>query len=128
MDFEFVYFSFFAFGIDMINTFTHFVVPSKTIPDSRSKWAKCIPVFRPARRKNDTRWGGKYPYRLCKGVFPLRALGGLRRANNWPIIVYSSYPGRANVSYISLLNLVNHFREYKRVLKLTFLFPRTTFV
>ena len=46
------------------------VVPSKTIPDSRPKWAKCTPVFRPKRRKNPTRWGGTYPgpcsYRLYK--------------------------------------------------------------
>ena len=28
------------------------VVPSKTIPDSRTKWAKCIPVFRPKRLTN----------------------------------------------------------------------------
>ena len=32
------------------------VVPSKTIPDSRPKWAKCIPVFRPKRPKNPTLW------------------------------------------------------------------------
>ena len=30
------------------------VVPSKTIPDFRLKWAKCIPVFRPKRHKNPT--------------------------------------------------------------------------
>ena len=30
------------------------VVPSKTIPDSRPKWAKSIPVFRPKRPKNPT--------------------------------------------------------------------------
>ena len=28
------------------------VVPSKTIPDSRTKWAKCIPVFGPKRLTN----------------------------------------------------------------------------
>ena len=28
-----------------------------TIPDSSPKWAKCIPVFKPKRRKNPTRWG-----------------------------------------------------------------------
>ena len=38
------------------------VVPSKTIPDSRLKWAECTPVFRPKRRKNTTRWGGTYLY------------------------------------------------------------------
>ena len=34
------------------------VVPSKTTPDSRPNGAKCIPVFRPKRRKTPTRWGG----------------------------------------------------------------------
>ena len=37
--------------IETINTFIHPVVPSKTIPNSRPKWAKCIPVFRPNRPK-----------------------------------------------------------------------------
>ena len=47
------------------------VVPSKTIPDSRPKWAKCILVFRPKRRKNPTRRGGTYLYSLYKVVPPL---------------------------------------------------------
>ena len=46
------------------------VVPSKTIPDSRPKWAKCIPVFRPKRLKNPTRWGGTYLYGFYKVVPP----------------------------------------------------------
>ena len=58
----------YSFGIETINTFTHSVVPSKTIPDSRPIWAKCIPVFRPKRRKTPTRWGGIYLYGLYKGV------------------------------------------------------------
>ena len=58
----------YSFGIETINTFIHSVVPSKTIPDSRPKWAKCIPVFRPKRRKNPTRWGGTYLYSLYNGV------------------------------------------------------------
>ena len=41
----------YSFGIETINTFMHSVVPSKTIPDSRPKWAKCTPAFRPKRRK-----------------------------------------------------------------------------
>ena len=52
-----------------IRSFTP-IVPSKTIPDSRPKWAKCILVFRPTRRKNPTRWGGTYLYGLHKGVPP----------------------------------------------------------
>ena len=39
-------------------------------PDSTPKWAKCIPVFRPKRRKNPTRWGGTYRYSLFMGVLP----------------------------------------------------------
>ena len=51
--------------------FIHSVVPSKTIPDSRPKWAKCISVFRPKRHKNLTQWGGTYYlYGLYKGVAP----------------------------------------------------------
>ena len=52
----------YLFGIETINTFIPPVVPSKTIPDSRQKWAKCIPIFRPKQCKN--------PTRLYKGVLP----------------------------------------------------------
>ena len=45
------------------------VVPSKTIPDSRPKWAKCIPArFQTKRPKNPTDRGGTYLYSLYKGV------------------------------------------------------------
>ena len=37
--FEFAYFSFFLIRFELVS--------SKTIPDSRPKWAKSIPVFRP---------------------------------------------------------------------------------
>ena len=60
--FEFAYFSFFLTHLELkrkLRSCTS-VVPSKTIPDSRPKWAKCIFVFRPKRRKNPTRWGGTY--------------------------------------------------------------------
>ena len=60
----------YSIGTETINTFIHSVVPSKIIPNSRPKWAKCIPVFRPKRRKNPTRWGGTYVYGLYKGVLP----------------------------------------------------------
>ena len=60
----------YSFGIETINTFIHSLVPSKTIPDSRPKWAKCIPVSRPKQRKNPTRWGDTYLYGLYKGVLP----------------------------------------------------------
>ena len=46
------------------------MVPSKTIPDSRQKWAKCTPFFRPKRRKNTTRWGTTYLHTLYKVVIP----------------------------------------------------------
>ena len=46
------------------------VVPSKSTPDSRPKWARCIPVFRPKRCKNPTKWGGTCLYSLYKGVPP----------------------------------------------------------
>ena len=55
----------YSFGIETINTFMHWsVFPSKTIPDSRPKCAKCLPVFRQKRRKNPTRWDGTYLYSL----------------------------------------------------------------
>ena len=60
----------YSFGIVTVNTFIHSVVPSKTIPDSRPIWAKCIPVFRPKRRKTPPRRGGTYLYGLYKGVPP----------------------------------------------------------
>ena len=41
----------YSFEIETINMFIHSVVPWKTIPDSRPKWVRCIPVFRPKRRK-----------------------------------------------------------------------------
>ena len=47
--FEFAYFSRFLFHLDLkqqIRSYTP-VVPSKAIPDSRPKWAKSLPVFKP---------------------------------------------------------------------------------
>ena len=44
------------------------VVPLKTIPGSRPKWAKSIPAFRPKRRRNHTLWGSTYLYGLYRGV------------------------------------------------------------
>ena len=61
----------YSFGIEtiLIRSYTP-VVLSKTIPDSRPKRVNCIPVFRPKRRKNPTRWGGTYLYSLFMGVLP----------------------------------------------------------
>ena len=44
------------------------VVPSKSRPDSRSKWSKSVPVFRAKWNKNPTLWGCIYLYVLYKGV------------------------------------------------------------
>ena len=46
----------YSFGIETINSSYTPVVPSKTIPDSRPKWAKSIPVFKPKRRKDPNYW------------------------------------------------------------------------
>ena len=55
------------------------VGPSKTIPDSRPKWAKSIPVFRPKRLKIHTLWGGTYRYHgLYKGVYNRLKKKGLK--------------------------------------------------
>ena len=59
------------------------VVPSKTTPDSRPKWAKCILVIRPNRCKNPTRWGGTYLYSLYKGVPPSLGLQNTRPATSF---------------------------------------------
>ena len=34
------------------------ITPSKPIPDSIPRWAKCITIFRPKWHKNNTHWGG----------------------------------------------------------------------
>ena len=46
------------------------VVPWKTIPDSRLKWTKSIPIFRRKQYKNPTLCGGTYLYGLYNGVLP----------------------------------------------------------
>ena len=60
----------YSFGNETINKFIHSRSSLKTIPDSRPKWAKFVPVFRPKRPKNHTLWGGTYLYGLYKGVPP----------------------------------------------------------
>ena len=71
--FEFVYYSFFlSIHLELKQqTRSHTSVDfSKTIPDSRPKWTKCKPIFRPKQCKNHTLWGGAYLYGLHKGVPP----------------------------------------------------------
>jgi len=97
----------YSFGIETINTFIHSVVPLKTIPDSRPKWAKCIPVIRAKRRKNPTRWGSTYLYGLYRGVSPgspnLPAFLPLARMQNtkhcWRIVAWSSSISAASHPY-----------------------------
>ena len=52
--FEFIYYSFFLNIHLELKQQTHLYTPidlSKTIPNSRPKWAKCIPIFRPKQCK-----------------------------------------------------------------------------
>ena len=55
----------YSFRIEMIACLYTPLVPSKTIPNFRQKWAKCIPVFRPKRPKHHTLWDSTYLYGLC---------------------------------------------------------------
>ena len=68
--FESAYFSFFLTHVELKQYIRSYIPVArlKSIPDSRSKCAKSIPVFRLKRRKNPTLWRGTYPNGLCKGV------------------------------------------------------------
>ena len=57
--------------VSLIRSYT-FVLPSKTIPDSRPKWVQPLPVFEPKRRKDPTIWACTYLYGLNKEVHPPR--------------------------------------------------------
>ena len=96
--FEFPYFSFFLTHLELkrkLRSYTT-VVPSKTIPDSRPKWAKCIFVFRPKLRKNPTRWGGTYVAYIKESPPPSPHPGLLPCINMDPdecvIFAYDSLP------------------------------------
>ena len=52
----------YSFGIKRIHTFIHSSGSLDNHTRFQTKMAKCIPVFRPKRRKNPTRWGGTYLY------------------------------------------------------------------
>ena len=56
-----IFFLSYSFRIEAINRFRHSVVPSKTISDSRPKWAKSMSVFRPKRRKKPYPMGRHIP-------------------------------------------------------------------
>ena len=67
----------YSFGIETINTFIHSRSSLENhILDSRPNWAKCIPIFRPKRRKKPPRWGGTYLCSLYKRVPPTGRGGG----------------------------------------------------
>ena len=51
------------------------VIPSKIIPDSRSNWAKSMPVFRPKRHKIPT-LGAAHTYMAYIREYPLPPLLG----------------------------------------------------
>ena len=59
----------YSFGIETINTFMRFRSSLKTIPDSRTKQAQGIPVFRPKRPKN-TPLGVAHTYNGLYEVVP----------------------------------------------------------
>ena len=89
--FEFAYFSFFLTHLELkrkLRSYTS-VVPSKTIPDSRPKWAKCIFVFRPKRRKNPTRWGGTYVAYIRESPPPSPKVWSLRMTECQPTEILS---------------------------------------
>ena len=111
-----VFFLSYLFGIETINTFIHSVVPSKTIPDSRPKWAKCIPVFRPKRHKNPTRWGGTHLCSLYKGVPPPPAFIKHFVGNNlikWQLVYQFIVPYHKLCTRIDKL-LRNKIGEYEK--------------
>ena len=61
----------YSFGIETINTLIHCLVfPLKTIPHSRTKWAKSIPVFSPKRRINSTRCGTAHTFMAYIKEYP----------------------------------------------------------
>ena len=67
IEFANISFSFLFINLELkrqIRSYTAFF-PSKTIPNSKPKWAKCIPVFRPKKCKNHILWVGTF-----KGIFP----------------------------------------------------------
>ena len=68
----FFVFVFYLFGIKMTSTIIHSRRSlEKPTQFQTKKCSKSIPVFKPKRRKNPTRWGGTYLYSLCyKGVPP----------------------------------------------------------
>ena len=99
----------YSFGIKTINTFIH----SRGSPENHTRFQTKlgkvytrVPVFRPKRRKNPTRWGGTYLYSLYKGVPPGASFSFLpptKFPNSFPFTPYlSNIPTNL---YMRLLNL-----------------------
>ena len=59
-----------SFGIETINTFTHSLVPSKTIPDSGPKWARSITVSRPINVAKTLPDGATHTYMVYIREYP----------------------------------------------------------
>ena len=73
------------------------VVPKKTLSDSRLKWVKSIPVFRPKQSKRKRRtWGGTYLYGLYKGVPPRNT--SMRSPLSCMSCTYIQYPSLFDVN------------------------------
>ena len=60
----------YSFGIETINTFIRSRSSLENYTRFQTKWAKCIPVFRPKGPKTIRLSGGTYLYGLYKGVSP----------------------------------------------------------
>ena len=110
--FEFAYFSFFLiFGIDTINTFTH---SRSYLPFSDQNGVKTLLD------------GAAHTYiaYIRESPPPPPGPGWLKESQ----LPTQATLGEPTFPTFPRLSLVNHFREYKHLLKLTFLFPRTTFL
>ena len=84
---EFAFFFFFLIHLKLKQQTRSYtpVIPSKTIPDSKPKWAKCISVFnRPKKRKSHTLWGGTYLHGFHKETSPGRKSKYLRNSVRGP--------------------------------------------
>ena len=78
------------------------VVPLKTLPDSRPKWAKCKPVLRPKRPKNPTLSGGTYLY----GFHVV-----------YKEVTYCTYSLSSNLSYVGKFFAVEFWRTVSKFRK-----------
>ena len=92
------------------------VVPLKSLPNSRPKWPKCIPVFRPKRPKNPTLLGWHIPIWLMYIVYEG--------------VTYRSYSISFNLSYVGKFFAVESLGLYqssgKKVVVLCLVFPSLT--